>query len=129
MVGNGDITVVEDALKMQAITGCDGIMIGRAAIGNPWIFSQYLALKSGDTIPEINLEGRFEIMIRFLKTSIDYHGEQQACRMMRSRLGWFVKGMHLSSKFKESIKHISSKKEAMELIRSYRAVVERQKVR
>ena len=124
VVGNGDIAVVEDALKMHTTTGCDGIMIGRAAIGNPWIFSQYLAIKGGKTIPEIDPDGRFAMMIRFLKTSINYHGEQQACRMMRSRLGWFVKGMHMSSKFREAIKHISSEEEAMELIRTYRKVLQ-----
>ena len=128
VVGNGDITVVDDALRMHATTGCDGIMIGRAAIGNPWIFSQYIAFKGGETIPEIDLDERFTMMIRFLKTSIDYHGEQQACRMMRSRLGWFVKGMHMSSKFRESIKHISSEDEAVELIRSYREALQGVKV-
>lgn len=124
VVGNGDIAEVEDALKMQATTSCDGIMIGRAAIGNPWIFSQYLARRGGEKIPEIDLAGRFAMMIRYLKASIDYHGEQQACRMMRSRLGWFVKGMPMSSKFRASIKHISSEEEAMERIRSYREVLE-----
>ena len=58
VIGNGDILTARDALKMEAETGCDGIMIGRAAIGYPWIFSDYLALKSGRHFPEVSLSDR-----------------------------------------------------------------------
>ncbi|MBW1821083.1 MAG: tRNA dihydrouridine synthase DusB [Deltaproteobacteria bacterium] len=102
VIGNGDIVNPEDAIRMLDETGCDAVMIGRAAIGNPSIFS------------------RFDIMTKYLKDSVEYIGEKQACFMMRSRLGWFVKGMRFSSSFRESIKHISSEEQALQLIRSYR---------
>jgi tRNA-dihydrouridine synthase len=62
-------------------------------------------------------------MVTYLKASVKYFGESHACYMMRSRLGWFVKGLPHSSHFRESIKRISSQDEAMELIESYKEAV------
>jgi nifR3 family TIM-barrel protein len=123
VIGNGDIVGPADAVRMQKTTGCDGIMIGRAAIGNPWIFSQCLAGLHGDNFTEIDLDQHFEVMRHYVSASVEYIGERVACRMMRSRLGWFVKGMRFASKFRESIKHLSSEKEAMGLIQTYREVL------
>jgi len=123
VIGNGDIKNPEDAIRMLAETGCNAVMIGRAAIGNPFIFSQVLALLRGEQVPPRDLYGRFDIMSKYLKDSVKYLGEKQACFMMRSRLGWFVKGLRYSSRFRESIKHISSEQQALRLIRSYRDTV------
>ncbi len=120
VIGNGDIVTPNDVIKMQKETGCDAIMIGRAAIGNPWIFSQALSLIGGDDISDINPLHHFELMIEYIKTSVKYFGEKRACYMMRSRLGWFAKGFPYSSKFRESISHISSEIEAIELIEIYK---------
>jgi nifR3 family TIM-barrel protein len=123
VIGNGDIVKPADAVRMQKTTGCNGVMIGRAAIGNPWIFSQCLAGLYGEDITAVDLDERFEVMNQFVNASVEYIGEKVACRMMRSRLGWFVKGLRYSSKFRESIKHLSSEKETIELIESYREVL------
>ncbi len=120
VIGNGDIVNPEDAIRMLDETGCDAVMIGRAAIGNPSIFSDVLTLLRGEEVPQRDLLSRFDIMTKYLKDSVEYIGEKQACFMMRSRLGWFVKGMRFSSSFRESIKHISSEEQALQLIRSYR---------
>ncbi len=119
VIGNGDIVIPDDAIKMQKETGCDAIMIGRAAIGNPWIFSQVLSLARGDDISDVDPLHRFELMIEYIKTSVRCFGEKRACYMMRSRLGWFAKGFPYSSKFRKSISHISSEIEAIELIKAY----------
>ena len=123
VIGNGDIVKPEDAIRMLAETKCNAVMIGRAAIGNPSIFSDVLALLNGEEVPKKNLFHRFDIMIKYLKDSVEYFGEKQACFMMRSRLGWFVKGMRFSSSFRESIKHISSQEQALDLIKSYQDIV------
>lgn len=125
VIGNGDIFSAQDALNMLAETGCDAIMIGRKAIGNPGIFSQVLARINGDKNVAEDLAGRFDTMIHYLKASVEYLGEATACRMMRSRLGWFTKGMRNSSKFRESIKHLSSEKQGVELINEYRNSLKR----
>jgi nifR3 family TIM-barrel protein len=119
VIGNGDIMSPHDALRMQEETGCDGIMIGRKAIGNPAIFSQVLAHSNGVEEVAEDASRRFDLMIRYLKASVKYLGEDQACRIMRSRLGWFAAGMHKSSKFRESIKRLSSEKEGIDLIIAY----------
>lgn len=120
VIGNGDILKAEDAIEMMATTGCDGVMIGRAAIGYPWIFSQVLTLMNGGETCEIDVPARFETMEHYLKASVTHLGETRACRMMRSRLGWFSKGLPFSSRFRECIKTISNEPEGIDLIRSYR---------
>ncbi len=120
VIGNGDIRSGNDAVRMLAETGCDAVMIGRKAIGNPDIFSRVLAQINGDEEIAEDISRRFELMIRYLQASVEYIGEEQACRMMRSRLGWFTKGLHKSSHFREAIKHLSSEKEGVELINTYR---------
>lgn len=125
VIGNGDIFSAGDAVDMLAETGCDGIMIGRKAIGNLDIFSQVLARLNGQKEADEDLARRFDTMIRYLKASVEYIGEAPACRMMRSRLGWFAKELPNSSRFRQSIKHLSSEKEGIELINEYRNSLER----
>jgi nifR3 family TIM-barrel protein len=123
VIGNGDIVIPEDALRMQTETGCDAVMIGRASIGNPWIFSQVLELIRGNKVTFPDLSQRFAVMTKYLKSSVSCFGEQRAIRMMRSHLGWFVKGLSFSSRFRESIKQISTEKEALYRIEEYRKIV------
>ncbi len=120
VIGNGDIIRPEDALAMRKVTGCDAVMIGRAAIGQPWIFSQVLALLRGAQFSSPDDDYRLGMMTRYLNDAIEFFGEQRACRMMRSHLGWFVKGMRYSSRFRKSAVKISSKDEALTLINAYR---------
>ena len=68
-----------------------------------------------------DLTERFDVMTKYLKTSIECFGERRACRMMRSHLGWFVKGLLYSSRFRESIKRISTEKEALSFIGEYKS--------
>ena len=121
VIGNGDITTAEDALRMKTQTGCDGVMIGRAAVGNPWIFSQFLALLRDGEVPAPDRSHCFEVMAKYLRTCIEIFGEQRACRIMRGRLGGFAKGLPNSSKFREAVSLISSADEAFTLIDAYRA--------
>jgi nifR3 family TIM-barrel protein len=125
VIGNGDIFSADDAIQMLKETTCDAVMIGRKAIGNPVIFAQVLDRINGREPGVEDLAKRFEIMTRYLNASVEYLGEDLACRMMRSRLGWFVKGMRNSSKFRESIKQLSSQKEGIDLIHAYRESLQR----
>lgn len=119
VIGNGDIVHPEDAIKMISATECDAIMIGRAAIGNPSIFTDINALLQAKKIPPFNLNDHFNIIIQYVKLSVDHLGEKKACHMMRSRIGWFVKRLQYSSRFRESIKKISTQDQALKLIRDY----------
>jgi tRNA-dihydrouridine synthase len=119
IIGNGDIVSPEAAMEMFAQTGCDAVMVGRHAMANPWIFSQIDARLSSAEIPSVDIARRRDIMIRYVEASVCHLGEKPACLMMRSRLGWFVRGLPESSRFKESVKYVSSGKEAVERIESY----------
>jgi len=124
VIGNGDIVTARDALQMVRETGCDAVMVGRAAIGNPWIFRQITALLNGEEFPETDFSSRFHMMNRYLAATVAHFGEAHACYMMRSRLAWFVKGMRHAGRFRESIKQISSEAEALDLIQRYRDSLE-----
>ena len=119
VIGNGDISKPQDAIDMLNQTGCDAVMVGRAAIGNPWIFSQIHELLKNDKIVPIDLTLRFNTMKKYVAASVEYIGELNACRMMRSRLSWFVKGLPNSSRFRESITKIRTMEEAETLIDEY----------
>jgi nifR3 family TIM-barrel protein len=120
VIGNGDIFCADDAIAMLEQTRCDALMIGRMAIGNPWIFSHVLARMRGEAEPVVDLQKRFEIMTRYMQESVKYFGEEIACRMMRSRLCWFAKGLRNSSQFRKSINHISTEAEALQRIQAYK---------
>ena len=124
VIGNGDIETPADALRMVSETGCDAVMVGRAAIGNPWIFSGIHDLQQGRTPEAPTLESRFALMLRYLHESVRHIGEAHACRMMRSRLGWFVKGLRHASRFRESIKRVETEAEAADCIRDYQRLLE-----
>jgi nifR3 family TIM-barrel protein len=128
VIGNGDVLSARDAVQMEADTGCDAIMIGRAAIGNPWIFSRYLALKTGQTEPSVDLAMRIETMIRYVRAMVDYRGESRACRMLRSRLSWFVKGLPHAGAFREAIKSITTEDEALAVIDAFCARFENRSI-
>lgn len=123
VIGNGDIVTAEDALKMITTTGCDGVMVGRAAIGNPHIFRRITALLKGEALPSTNFNAHFEIITDYMERSVEYLGETKACLMLRSRLGWFVKGLPGCSNFRKSLTGISSEKEARELINGYKSIL------
>jgi nifR3 family TIM-barrel protein len=119
VIGNGDVSHPQEAVRMLAETGCDGVMVGRAAIGNPLIFGQILASAQGRQ-PVAPDEGqRIDMMLDYLRDSVRYLGEGTACRMMRSRLCWFVKGMRNAGQFRTAIRFIATETEAMRLIRQY----------
>ena len=127
VIGNGDIFSATDAINMLEQTKCDAVMIGRRAIGNPFIFSQVLARIRGEEEPEADLDQHFEIMTRYVRESVKYFGEEIACRMMRSRLCWFAKGLRNSSQFRKSINHISTQAEALQRIEAFKESLEVQK--
>ncbi len=127
VIGNGDIVSADDAVRMLQSTGCDAVMIGRGAIGNPFIFSEILALLEGKPAPRVDLKLRCQTMHDYLAASVEHLGEAHACPMMRSRLGWFVKGLPHNARFRESIKRVATQAEAEGLIDAYFEFLEKNK--
>ncbi len=119
VIGNGDINSWQDAVKMTRETGCDAVMIGRSAIGNPFLLTQTALALKGETPPEINPDQQIGAIRKYLRKSVEYLGERHAMRTMRSRLGWFVKGLPHNCRFRESIKNLTTESEALDIIDSY----------
>lgn len=93
VIGNGDIFTPDDAAKMYEETGCDHVMIGRGALGRPWIFMQVNAwLSNGQHIPEPPLAERMRVMIRQAQMMASALGERSAMVQMRKHAGWYLRG-------------------------------------
>ena len=101
VIGNGDIRTPYDAEKMLNETGCDGLMVGRGAQGNPWIFRQIVEyLASGKILPPPTVEERLAVMLRHLDMLIEYKGEFLGIREMRRHGAWYTKGLHHSAELR-----------------------------
>jgi tRNA-dihydrouridine synthase B len=120
VIGNGDITTAEEAARMVAETGCDAVMVGRAAIGNPFIFAQIADRLAGRPARPIPVAERFAVMSAYVESCVHHLGGTQACYMLRSRLGWFARGLPQASQFRKSLHCISSHAHAEELLQRYR---------
>jgi tRNA-dihydrouridine synthase B len=93
VVGNGDIACGEDAQRMFDQTGCDAVMVGRAAIGNPWIFQEInYYLKAGNSPAQPTLEERIDIIVEHARLLADANGEKRAILKMRGILPRYVRG-------------------------------------
>lgn len=104
VIGNGDITSGEKAKEMFEVTGCDGIMIGRGAQGNPWIFKSVISyLENGIVLPEPNANDKINMALKHLNLTKEYKGEYVAVREMRKHIAWYLKGIPGSSQLKEII--------------------------
>jgi len=107
VIGNGDVKSAEDAKRMIDETGCDGVMIGRAIQGNPWIFreaKQYL--ETGIVPPPPTIEERKTIMLRHLNDMIKLVGQDVGVREMRKHLCWYTKGLPGGAEFREEVNHL-----------------------
>ena len=124
VIGNGDITCVEDAHRMISYTGCDAVMVGRAALSNPFIFSQIdTFLETGRY--QVPSHGQvFNAMDRLTRSYIDFFGEEIACRMLRSRLSWFIKGIPGCSSFRKRLSAIKSGDQALTLIKEFETLTD-----
>ena len=92
VIGNGDIKNIDDINKMFTQTNCDGIMIGRAALGNPWFFTQIKKYINNEDFNEISLEERLQICQKHLELLVEVHGEVVGSNNMKKHFAWYFKG-------------------------------------
>lgn len=120
VIGNGDVCSGKDVLRIKKETGCDSVMIGRAAKGNPWIFSeikQYIA--NGKIIPGPDVNEIRSMMLRHAKLMIEYKGDYTGIHEMRKHVAWYTQGLKNSSKLRAKINQIESYNELEELINNF----------
>lgn len=119
VIGNGDVTSPKEALEMRRETGCDGIMIGRGAQGNPWIFSELLAYDStGTLIERPSKEEIRETMLRHAKLQIEWKGDYLGIREMRKHVAWYTTGLPHAANLRNQINQVESYEELQELLTS-----------
>jgi nifR3 family TIM-barrel protein len=120
VIGNGDIWTPGDAARMLEYTGCDAVMVGRGAQGNPWVFKRIIHfLRTGQLLPEPDIEEKKAMMLRHLDMMVAYKGENTGVREMRKHVAWYVKGCRNSSRFRDQAFRATSYEEMAELIRNW----------
>lgn len=119
VIGNGDIKSPQDALKMFEYAGVDGIMIGRAAIGNPWIFMQIQEYLQNGKIIEISNEKRLKIILEHIELQVEELGENTGIKEMRKHMTYYLKGLKDASAIRQKINTIETKNELVECITEY----------
>ena len=120
VIGNGDVFTPQDAKNLLEHTGCDAIMVGRGAQGNPWIFKRILHyLETGELLPEPTAEEKVEKALRHSQMLIDYKGEYIGVREMRKHMAWYMKGLPGAAELRGKLNHAENMEQLEVLLRGY----------
>lgn len=117
VIGNGDVVSAEMAVRMQEETGCDGVMIGRGAQGNPWIFRELKEYKDTGKIPERpDWDTVKTTLLRHARLQIEFKGEYSGIREMRKHASWYTKGMKGAAKLRDKVNQVETYTQLEELL-------------
>ena len=119
VIGNGDVTDGASGMSMMDETGCDFVMVGRGALGNPWIFRELNSAWKGTEPPAVpSMEDKKQMMIRHFRDILALKGEYAAVREMRKHVGWYLKGLPGSAAFRGMVNQITKAQELESAIRN-----------
>ena len=116
VIGNGDIVNGETAKKVFETTGVDGIMIGRACLGNPWVFNEVISYLNGDTYVVPTKQEVLDTIIKHYDMLTNEKGEYTAVREMRKHIAWYIKGMKDASVMRNHINTLEKKQDTIETL-------------
>jgi nifR3 family TIM-barrel protein len=117
VIGNGDICSARDVIAIKEQTGCDSVMIGRAAKGNPWVFAEIKHyLETGEELPRPDTETIRKMMLRHAKMMTEYKGEYTGIHEMRKHVAWYTQGLKDSSKLRAAINQVETYDELLQLL-------------
>ncbi len=120
VIGNGDITDGESALRMRAETGCDGVMVARAARGNPWIFREIAAAWNGEPIPEKpEFEEVTDMILRHAAMQVEEFGEHMGILQMRKQVAWYTAGYPHSAQLRREVNAVETMADLKSLLTRY----------
>jgi nifR3 family TIM-barrel protein len=127
VIGNGDVRTHQDAVRMLDQTGCDAVMMGRAAFGDPWVFRRVRAFhERGETLPPPSAAERLEAGLRHLRMMVADFGETVATREMRKHVAWYIRGLPRSARVRDQVNHTHSTGALADLLRGYLDELERE---
>lgn len=119
VLGNGDIFSPEDAVSMLEETDCDGVMLARGVLGNPWLVQRTVALLKNEALPPIpTSEQRVDMAIYHLEECCKYYGEWMGIRSMRKFLNWYLKGFHGAAKTRAKINQQTNRGDIIVLLKN-----------
>ncbi|KPU42721.1 tRNA-dihydrouridine synthase C [Oxobacter pfennigii] len=125
VIGNGDVFSPQAAKGLLEETLCDGILIARGAMGNPWIFRRTIHyLKTGDLIPEPSPSERIQTAVDHINMMVDYKGEVNGIKEMRKHVAWYIKGLKNSTDVKNMVNTINAQKEMVDVLERYKMAFE-----
>ena len=119
VIGSGDVRCPEDAARMLRETGCDGVMVGRGALGNPWLIGNILCHLSGTGISLPSVAAREDIIRRHLMLAIELNGEKIGTRDFRKHLLWYTKGLKGGAQFRQAAGRISDRESAWKALEDF----------
>lgn len=119
IIGNGDVNSGEQLLKIMEHTNCDGVMVGRAAMGNPWIFRELVNTLEGKPYARPELKEVIDTMLLHGKLLIEHKGEYVAMREMRKQVTWYTKGLKNATRLRSDINRVETYKDLHELIQQF----------
>lgn len=120
VIGNGDVATPEDAKAMLDQTGCDGVMIGRGALGNPWMLYRTVQyLSTGELLPDPEAAEKIDVAILHMDRLISLKGEAVAVREMRKHLAWYLKGLKGAARVKDDIMEGTKRDEMVKILRDF----------
>ncbi|UTR16682.1 tRNA dihydrouridine synthase DusB [Salipaludibacillus sp. LMS25] len=125
VIGNGDIETPEDAKRMMDEAGVDGVMIGRAALGNPWMLYRTIHyLETGENIPEPTPQEKMDVCILHMDRLIKLKGEEVAVREMRKHVSWYIKGLRGAARIRDEINQLTTREAMAEVLTNLSGILE-----
>ena len=119
VIGNGDIFTADDAARHLEESGVDGLLIGRGALGNPWLFRQVKQRLSGEEVTAPTVQERVETALRHYDMLLQWKPERVAVNEMRKHVGWYVSGMRGAAQLRASINLVEDPNEAKDMLRAF----------
>lgn len=120
VIANGDVRTIEDLEGIRRQTGCDGVMIGRAAQGNPWIFRQFTEyLRTGKRLPPPTMRERADMILRHLDLLLEFKGDYIGPREMRKHATWYTKGQVGGAELRNLFNRAETREDFVEILQRY----------
>ncbi|NLK94592.1 MAG: tRNA dihydrouridine synthase DusB [Clostridiales bacterium] len=120
VIGNGDVFNYKDAKSLKEQTNCDGIMIARGSMGNPWIFQEIKRALNNEEPLNISAEEKINMCIKHYRLAIKYSGEYKGVREMRKHASWYLKGLPRSTDIRDSINRMENSEDVIKILEEYK---------